>query len=73
MDLHEFLKNECPPEGGCMVVETVWRDRTRYLLCERHTISNGSDMFTINDRLFYDFNFVWEEGSKWKVIYKNVK
>lgn len=73
MSLHEFLKTECPPKGGCMVVEAPWNENMRYLLCERHTTSDGSDIFTINERLFYDYNFMWEENSNWKVIYKNVK
>ena len=70
MTLKEFLEYETPQHGGCMVCEVIKDDgKNEFLLIERRRIANG-DMFLINGRFFYDYKFMWDENSKWKIIFK---
>ena len=83
MTLLEFLKKETPAEGGCMVCLAKYPSRAfdrnkkefvsvvkeEYMLVERHTISNG-EMFTINKRFHYDYDFTWDEQTPWEILYK---
>ena len=70
MTLKEFLDKETPPEGGCMLVAIPRKDgRLEYLLIERFKTGTGV-MFTINDHLYYDYNFMWDNN--WEIIYKRM-
>lgn len=74
MKLIDFLKKETPSYGGCMVCLSTYNDdyqeRTVYLLVERVETKTG-DMFTINGRLFYDYNYAWDYKVKdWEILYK---
>lgn len=69
--MEEFLNKETPTYGGCMVCRAIGEDnRQQLLLIERHKFANG-DGFTINMRMFYDYDFLWEERKEdWKVLWK---
>ena len=73
MKLIDFLNKETPTYGGCMLCfATYYNDgeKTKYLLIERVKSASG-DMFIINSRLFYDYNYVWEGKAKdWEILYK---
>ena len=83
MTLLEFLKKETPAEGGCMVCLAKYPSRKldrnknefvsvvkeEYMLVERYTIANG-EMFNINKRFFYDYDFTWDETMPWEILYK---
>lgn len=83
MTLLEFLKKETPTYGGCMVCLAMYPFRTfdldkneyvdvvkkEYMLVERHKIANG-DMFNINKRFYYDYDFTWDEQTPWEILYK---
>ena len=83
-EIFDFLLKETPEEGGCMLClvtykiyvydlkeeKNVLEDRKEYFLIEKHNISNGV-MFTINKKLFYDYEFVWKNENHWEILYKN--
>ena len=83
MTLYDFLNKETPSYGGCMLClakykrrdwnpdkkEEVDELREEWMLVERVKISNG-DMFTVNTRFFYDFEFAWDEKNPWEIRYK---
>ena len=83
MTFDEFLNKEAPKEGGCMVCLAkyktkdynpdlkayVYRPREEYMLVERHKCANG-DVFTINKRFHYDYDFTWDETMPWEILYK---
>jgi hypothetical protein len=72
MTLKEFLEYETPHCGGCMVCEVIKDDgKNEFLLIERRRIANG-DMFLINGKFFYGYESIWEENSKWKIIFKKI-
>lgn len=48
------------------------RHREEYMLVERLKCANG-DMFTINKKFHYDYDFTWNEQTPWEILYKNVK
>lgn len=45
--------------------------KKEYFLIEKHKISNGF-MFTMNDRFFYDYDFIWNNDNEnhWEILYK---
>lgn len=68
--LNAFLQKETPTYGGCMVCKAKREDdRTDLLLIERRKFANG-DGFTINMRLFYEYDFLWDENNPWKILWK---
>ena len=67
--LRDFLNSECPPEGGCMLCMTT-DDADRWLLVVRHITGDGKSTFTINDRLWYDYGFMWNDENPWRVTHK---
>ena len=83
MTLDEFLDKETPQYGGCMLClakykikdydfdthTSVDKPREEYMLVERHKIANG-DMFSVNKRFFYDYDFAWDENAPWEILYK---
>ena len=83
MTFEEFLNKETPKEGGCMLClakykadehnsdirELEHRPREEYMLVERHKCING-DVFTINGRYHYDYDFTWDEETPWEILYK---
>ena len=73
MKLIDFLNKETPTYGGCMLCFATYHndgEKTKYLLIERVKSTSG-DMFIINSRLFYDYNYVWEGKTKdWEILYK---
>ena len=73
MKLIDFLNKETPTYGGCMLCFATYHndgEKTKYLLIERVKSVSG-DMFIINSRLFYDYNYVWEGKTKdWEILYK---
>lgn len=83
MTFDEFLNKETPKEGGCMVCLAkykvkdynpdikayVYDTREEYMLVERQQCING-DMFTINKRFYYDYDFTWDEQTPWEILYK---
>ena len=83
MKLIDFLNKETPKEGGCMVCLAKYKikdynpdiqafeynPREEYMLVERHKCANG-DMFTINERFYYDYDFNWDEQMPWEILYK---
>ena len=83
MTFIEFLNKETPKEGGCMVCLAKYPDnkfdlnknefipavKEEYMLVERRKIANG-DMFYINKRFFYDYDFTWDEQTPWEILYK---
>ena len=73
MGLNQFLREECPPEGGCLLVEAIWNGKVRHFVCKRHTTADDRDMFTINDRLYYDYDFMWDENNPWKILWCHIK
>lgn len=72
MTLKEFLLKETP-ENGCMLVETH-HSVNKFFVVERKKIEkerNDSDeILLVNGRFYYDYEFVWEENSDWKILYK---
>lgn len=81
MKFDEFLNKETPNEGGCMlclakynldIQAYEYRPREEYMLVERHKCANG-DVFTINKKYHYDYNFAWDEQTPWEILYKKVK
>ena len=86
MELYDFIEKETPSYEGFMVCRAKyrWNDfdfesgkeveviKEEYMLVERRKISSG-DHFTINKRLFYDYDFAWNEDMPWEVIYKKEK
>lgn len=74
MKFEEFLNKETPTEGGCMLCLAKYEDRHReeYMLVERLKCANG-DIFLINKRFHYDYDFTWDEQTPWEILYKNVK
>ena len=73
MNLTEFLNKETPTYGGCMLCFATYYnkgEKTKYLFIERVKSASG-DMFIINCRLFYDYNYVWDGKTKdWEILYK---
>ena len=84
MTLKEFLDKETPKDGGCMLCLAKYKQKghdhetekyifeptiEEYMLVERRTISNG-DMFLINGRFYYDFDFAWDGETPWEILYK---
>lgn len=84
MKYTEFLDKETPSYGGCMVClatyestkyddvehKTVPYEKKEYLLVERHKCANG-DIWTINKRPYYDYDFTWEKKvGDWEILYK---
>ena len=83
MTFEEFLNKETPKEGGCMVClarykkkdydldlkKDVEKTREEYMLVERHKCANG-EVFTINKKYYYDYDFIWDETMPWTVLYK---
>ena len=83
MTFIEFLNKETPKEGGCMVCLAKYKLKDynpdiqayeyhlkeEYMLVERHICANG-DMFTINKRFYYDYDFTWDEQTPWEILYK---
>ena len=84
MKFREYLDKETPSYGGCMVclakyTKQDWdtekheyfdKVREEYLLIERHKCANG-DIWTINDRPYYDYDFIWNKRTEdWKILYK---
>ena len=73
MKLIDFLNKETPTYGGCMLCFATYYnngEKTKYLLIERVKSASG-DMFIINCRLFYDYNYVWDSKTKnWEILYK---
>ena len=83
MELRDFLNKEAPKEGGCMVCLAKYKvmdynpeiqayeynPREEYMLIERHKCANG-DIFTINKRFYYDYDFAWDEQTPWEILYK---
>lgn len=67
--LEAFLIKETPTYGGCMVCETNNNDRHQFLLVERHKFANG-DGITVNMKLFYEYDFLWDENNPWKILWK---
>jgi len=70
-ELEQFLNQETPTYGGCMVcLATDKSNRSWRLLIERHKFANG-DSFTINSRMFYEYDFLWEDKvGDWKILWK---
>ena len=70
-ELEKFLDKETPTYGGCMVCLVVdGRNRSWKLLIERHKAAD-CDIFTINSRLFYEYDFLWEDtAGDWKILWK---
>lgn len=70
-ELEQFLNKETPTYGGCMVCRAIdENNRQQLLLIERHKFANG-DGFTINMRMFYDYDFLWEgKVGDWKILWK---
>lgn len=84
MNFREYLDKETPTYGGCMVClakyykqdydstkhEYFDKIREEYLLVERHKCANG-DIWTINKRPYYDYDFAWDKkASDWEILYK---
>ena len=83
MKFDEFLNKETPKKGGCMVCLARYKQkdynldtqadeyipREEYMLVERHKSTNG-DVFTVNKRFHYDYDFTWDETMPWTVLYK---
>jgi hypothetical protein len=83
MTFNEFLNKETPKEGGCMVCLAKYKvkdynsdiqayeyhPKEEYMLVERHKCANG-DIFTINKRYYYDYDFTWDEQTPWEILYK---
>lgn len=78
MTFEEFLNKETPKEGGCMlclakynpdIQAYEYHPREDYMLVERHKCANG-EVFTINKRYHYDYNFTWDEETPWEILYK---
>ena len=83
MTFKEFLNKETPGYGGCMVClakykiknydsninDFTYKPKEEYMLVERWKIANG-DMFIINKRQSYDYDFTWDEETPWKILYK---
>lgn len=70
--LYNFLLRETPNENGCMVCETIFENRIKYLLIERFKDKMGNDIFTINGRFYYDYEYMWDCKNQWKVIFKKI-
>ncbi len=70
-EMKQFLNKETPMYGGCMVCRAIDKnDRQYLLLIERFKFSN-CDGFTINMRMFYDYDSLWEEKKEdWKILWK---
>ena len=65
-----FLEKETPTYGGCMVCKVKREDKSpEILLIQRHKFANG-DGFTINMRMYYDYDFVWRENPNWEILWK---
>lgn len=45
--------------------------KEEYMLVERHGSANG-DVFTINKRFHYDYDFTWDEQTPWEILYKKL-
>lgn len=83
MTFNEFLNKETPKEGGCMVCLAKYQEKKfdrnknefvpvvkeEYMLVERHKIANG-EMFYVNKRFFYDYDFTWDGETPWEILYK---
>lgn len=74
MKLIDFLNKEVPKEGGCMVCLAKYKamnynPREEYMLIERQKCPNG-DIFIINKRFYYDYEFAWDEQTPWEILYK---
>ncbi len=85
MKFEEFLNKETPKKGGCMLCLAKYKVKgythpdikadcykEEYMLVERHGAANG-DVFTINKRFHYDYDFAWDEQAPWEILYKKVK
>ena len=70
-ELADFLEREAPPHGGCMVCRVTRKERKEpeFLLVERVQYASGGS-FTINHRMFYDYDFVWRENPDWEILWK---
>ena len=65
-----FLEKETPTYGGCMVCKVKRDDKSpEILLIQRYKFANG-DGFTINRRMFYDYDFIWRENPNWEILWK---
>ncbi len=83
MTFEEFLNKETPGYGGCMVClakykiknydpninDYTYKPKEEYMLVERWKIANG-DLFIINKRQSYDYDFTWDEETPWEILYK---
>ena len=83
MTFGEFLVKETPSYGGCMLCHAKYYKQTydenkhefvpelreSYMLVEKHKITNG-DMYTINGRAYYEYNYAWDEKMPWEILYK---
>lgn len=83
MTFEEFLNKETPGYGGCMVClakyklknydpdthDFTYKPKEEYMLVERWKIANG-DMFIINKRQSFDYDFTWDEETPWEILYK---
>lgn len=86
MKFEEFLNKETPTEGGCMlclakykvkeynpdIQEYEYLPKEEYMLVERRKCANA-DLFTINGRFCFNYDFTWDEETPWEILYKNVK
>ena len=73
MKLIDFLNKETPTYGGCMLCFATYligREETDYLLIERVKLAS-EDTFIINHKMFYDYDYVWDNKTKdWEILYK---
>lgn len=66
-----FLDEAGLKEGGCAVYQDSLE---RYYLVNKPK-SDGGDCvdYAINDRLFYDYGFIWQEYGPWTLLYKKIE
>ena len=46
-----------------------YNPKEEYMLVERHKCANG-DIFTINKKYYFDYDFTWDEETPWEILYK---
>jgi len=74
--LYKFLQDNHPGYDECMVCKCKEKDyegndKIEYLIIEKHECASG-DLFLINTRLWYDYDFKWRDGDpNWEIIFKS--
>ena len=71
-DLHDWLKKNHPGEFEVMLIKITEKDgRVRWMNCECGITGGGGEMFVLNGRLYYDYEFLWNEDNKWEIVWKS--